>query len=88
MPFAGEEGVVPRPWPHTIFLPLIWFFSALFAVPTVFFSEVRDTETDDFYRNQIAARPATAQVMNNETRILKWVFFKKKVEKQRQGLAS
>ena len=84
LPFAGEEGVVPRPWPHTIFLPLIWFFSALFAVPTVFFSEVRDTETDDFYRNQIAARPATAQVinvthkMNLGTNILKWVFFKKK----------
>lgn len=60
--FAGEEGVVPRPWPHTIFLPLIWFFSALFAVPTVFFSEVRKNETDDFYRNEIVARPGNAQV--------------------------
>lgn len=48
--FAGEEGVVPRPWPHTIFIPLIWFFSAAFAVPTVFTSAVRP-EQDDFYRN-------------------------------------
>ena len=56
--FAGEEGVVPRPWPHTIFIPLIWFFSALFAVPTVFWSDVRPY-TNDFYRNEISYRPLT-----------------------------
>ncbi len=28
-----------RPWPHTIFIPLIWFFSAVFAVPTVFWCQ-------------------------------------------------
>jgi hypothetical protein len=59
--FAGEEGVVPRPWPHTIFIPLIWFFSALFAVPTVFYSSVKDV-TEDFYRNELAARPTDALV--------------------------
>ena len=62
--FAGEEGVVPRPWPHTIFIPLIWFFSALFAVPTVFWSDVRPY-TNDFYRNEISYRPLTdAKVLN------------------------
>jgi len=53
--FAGEEGVVPRPWPHTIYIPLIWFFSAAFAVPTAFWSQVRpwkgDADENDFYRN-------------------------------------
>ena len=48
--FAGEEGVVPRPWPHTIYIPLIWFFSAAFAVPTAFWSQVRPWK-DDIYRN-------------------------------------
>lgn len=59
--FAGEEGSVPRPWPHTVFIPLIWFFSMLFAVPTVFYSAVRN-ENEDFYRNEIAARPNDALV--------------------------
>ena len=60
--FAGEGGSVPRPWPHTIYLPLIWFFSAAYAVPTVFLSAVRD-EPDDIYRNIIARRDtSSAQV--------------------------
>ena len=61
--FAGEEGVVPRPWPHTIYIPMIWFFSFLFAVPTVFWSDVRPLN-DDFYRNEISYRnePEKAQV--------------------------
>lgn len=59
--FAGEEDTVPRPWPHTIYLPMIWFFSALFAVPTVFCTNIRPLE-DDFYRNEIAGRIQDAQV--------------------------
>jgi hypothetical protein len=59
--FAGEEGVVPRPWAHTIYIPLIWFFSALFAVPTVFWTKVRPYQ-EDFYRNEIAFRPEGAMV--------------------------
>ena len=51
--FAGEEGVVPRPWPHTIYLPMIWFFSLLFATPAAYWwTEVRP-KGDDFYRNDI-----------------------------------
>lgn len=51
--FAGEEGVVPRPWPHTIYLPMIWFFSLLFATPAAYWwTEVRP-KSDDFYRNDI-----------------------------------
>jgi len=49
--FAGEEGAVPRPWPHTIYLPLIWFFSAAFAVPTVFWTDIQPIEKD-IYRNE------------------------------------
>ena len=60
--FAGEEGTVPRPWAHTIYIPLIWFFSAAFAVPTVFWSDVRPW-ADDFYRNEaISWRPNDAKV--------------------------
>lgn len=60
--FAGEEGVVPRPWPHTIYIPLIWFFSAAFAVPTIFWSEVRPWN-DDFYKNEkLTWRPTDSQV--------------------------
>jgi len=60
--FAGEEGTVPRPWAHTIYIPLIWFFSAAFAVPTVFWSDVRPW-TDDFYRNEkISWRQPDAKV--------------------------
>ena len=62
--FAGEGGSVPRPWPHTIYLPLIWFFSAAYAVPTVFLSAVRK-ETDDIYRNDIVRRATSAQVSPN-----------------------
>ncbi|XP_040581083.1 neuropeptide receptor 22 isoform X2 [Lepeophtheirus salmonis] len=58
--FAGEEGYVPRPWTHSIYITLIWFFSVLFAVPTAFFSEVRD-EADDFYGNDISGRPTEAK---------------------------
>ena len=62
--FAGEEGTVPRPWAHTIYIPLIWFFSAAFAVPTVFWSDVRPW-TDDFYRNEkISWRQPDAKVQN------------------------
>jgi len=65
--FAGEEGTVPRPWPHTIYIPLIWFFSAAFAVPTVFWSDVRPLD-EDFYRNQhIFGRPSDAQVCMHAT---------------------
>ena len=61
--FAGEEGVVPRPWPHTIYIPLIWFFSAAFAVPTIFWSEVRPWN-DDFYKNEkLTWRPTDSQVI-------------------------
>eukprot|EP00096_Caligus_rogercresseyi_P008141 TRINITY_DN2652_c0_g1_i3.p1 TRINITY_DN2652_c0_g1~~TRINITY_DN2652_c0_g1_i3.p1 ORF type:complete len:470 (-),score=88.61 TRINITY_DN2652_c0_g1_i3:1826-3235(-) len=57
---AGEEGAVPRPWTHCIYIILIWFFSALFAAPTAFISEVRD-EADDFYGNDIIGRPSEAK---------------------------
>ena len=57
----AQSEDVPRPWPHTIYIPLIWFFSALFAVPTAFFSELRPW-TDDPYKNEIAGRPESAQV--------------------------
>lgn len=57
--FAGEEGVVPRPWAHTLYIPLIWFFSLVFAVPTVFYAQVHN-ETDDFYGNEIVRRPDDA----------------------------
>jgi len=57
----AQSEDVPRPWPHTIYIPLIWFFSALFAVPTAFFSELRPW-TDDPYKNEIAGRPEDAQV--------------------------
>ena len=50
-----------RPWPHTIYIPLIWFFSAAFAVPTAFWSEVRDF-TEDFYKNDISYRPSPSNV--------------------------
>lgn len=60
--FAREEETVPRPWPHTIYLPLIWFFSAAFAVPTVFWTAVRP-ETDDPYRNQmVGMKPNDAEI--------------------------
>ena len=66
--FAGEGGSVPRPWPHTIYLPLIWFFSAAYAVPTVFLSQVRD-EPDDIFRNVIERRDETsAQVCHSGAR--------------------
>ena len=57
----AQSEDVPRPWPHTIYIPIIWFLSALFAVPTAFFSEVRPW-TDDPYKNMIAWRPANATV--------------------------
>jgi hypothetical protein len=59
--FAGEGGAVPRPWAHTIYLPLIWFFSAAYAVPTAFFTAV-NPEEDDLYKNVIARRPDGAEV--------------------------
>lgn len=57
----AQSEDVPRPWPHTLYIPLIWFFSALFAVPTAFFSELRPW-TDDPYKNEIAGRPEDAKV--------------------------
>ncbi len=62
-PDAGRRRG-PRPWHHTIFIPLIWFFSLLFAVPTVFFSDVRHFK-DDFYVNSISARGENAMVRKN-----------------------
>ena len=51
--FAGEEGAVPRPWAHTIYLPMIWFFSLVFATPTAFWwTEVRP-KADDFYKSNL-----------------------------------
>ncbi|CAB4059304.1 unnamed protein product [Lepeophtheirus salmonis] len=67
--FAGEEGYVPRPWTHSIYITLIWFFSVLFAVPTAFFSEVRD-EADDFYGNDISGRPTEAKACLH--RVVPW----------------
>jgi hypothetical protein len=58
--------LIYRPWPHTIFIPLIWFFSALFAVPTAFWSEVRDSD-DDFYKNVISYRPSASKVSSTKT---------------------
>ena len=49
--FAGEEDVVARPWMHTIYLPMIWFFSLTFATPTAYWwTEVRP-KADNFYSN-------------------------------------
>jgi hypothetical protein len=59
--FSGDEGYVPRPWPHTIYIPLIWFFSAVFAVPTAFFSDLQSHDNDP-YRNNIETRVADTQV--------------------------
>merc|ERR1719219_2137952 len=64
--FAGEEGVVPRPWPHTIYIPLIWFFSAAFAVPTVFWSDVSAWD-EDFYKNEHLTREVDAKVCMHTT---------------------
>lgn len=50
---VGAGGLVPRPWSHHIYLPMIWFLSLLFATPTAFwFTEVRP-KIDDFYRNNV-----------------------------------
>ena len=57
----AQSEDVPRPWPHTIYIPLIWFFSALFATPTAFFTAIRPWE-DDPYKNIIAGRPENATV--------------------------
>jgi len=57
----AQSEDVPRPWPHTIYIPLIWFFSALLAVPAAFFTELRSWE-DDPYKNIIAGRPDDAKV--------------------------
>ena len=53
--------IFSRPWPHTIYIPLIWFFSGVFAVPTAFWSEVRDYG-HDFYKNDISYRPNQSKV--------------------------
>jgi len=52
---------VVRPWSHTLYIPMIWLLSAAFAVPTVFYSELRPWE-DDPYKNVIAWRPDDAEV--------------------------
>lgn len=51
--FAGEEGVVPRPWPHTIYLPMIWGLSLFFATPTAYWWTDVSPKVNDFYRNNI-----------------------------------
>ena len=58
----AQSEDVPRPWPHTIYIPLIWFFSALFAVPTAFFSEVNDIDMDPYKNNVLWSRPENAKV--------------------------
>jgi len=65
--FAGEDGVVPRPWPHTIYIPLIWFFSAAFAVPTAFWSQVNDYKQDLYLNEEIAWRGETSKVCMHAT---------------------
>ena len=62
--FAGEDGVVPRPWPHTIYIPLIWFFSAAFAVPTAFWSQVNDYNQDLYRNEEIAWRAKATSKVN------------------------
>jgi hypothetical protein len=57
----AQSEDVPRPWSHTIYIPLIWLLSAVFAVPTAFFTEIRKWE-DDPYKNVIAWRPENATV--------------------------
>merc|ERR1712223_2312596 len=44
------------------FLPLIWFFSALFAVPTAFFTELNDIEMDPYKNDVLWGRPNDAKV--------------------------
>jgi len=62
----AQSEDVPRPWPHTIYIPLIWFLSALFAVPTAFFTDIRPW-TEDPYRSTIAGRPDNATVCMHQT---------------------
>jgi len=57
----AQSEDVPRPWPHTIYIPLIWVLSAVFAAPTAFFSDIRPW-TEDPYKNEIADRPVDASV--------------------------
>ena len=58
----AQSEDVPRPWPHTIYIPLIWFFSALFAVPTAFFTELNDIEMDPYKNDVLWGRPNDAKV--------------------------
>ena len=64
--FESINIKIPRPWPHTIYIPLIWFLSALFAVPTAFFTDIRPW-TEDPYRSTIAGRPDNATVCMHKT---------------------
>merc|ERR1712045_677109 len=57
----AQSEDVPRPWSHTIYIPLIWLLSAVFAIPTAFFTEIRKW-TDDPYKNQMPGRPDNATV--------------------------
>jgi len=59
--FSGDSSFVPRPWAHTIYIPLIWFFSAFFAAPTAFFSQIRSYQ-DDPYKNEIVGRDENSMV--------------------------
>lgn len=57
----AQSEDVPRPWAHTIYIPLIWLLSAVFAVPTAFFTEIRKW-TEDPYKNVMSWRPENATV--------------------------
>jgi len=57
----AQSEDVPRPWSHTIYIPLIWLLSAVFAIPTAFFTEIRKW-TDDPYKNEMSWRPDNATV--------------------------
>lgn len=58
----AQSEDVPRPWPHTIYIPLIWFCSALFAIPTAFFTELKPIEHDPYKNNVLWSRPEGALV--------------------------
>jgi len=62
--FSGDEEYVPRPWPHTIYIPLIWFFSAVFAVPTAFYSDLQHHDKDPYGNNIVARLEETQACMH------------------------
>jgi len=68
----AQSEDVPRPWPHTIYIPMIWFLSALFAVPTAFFSELRAVEDDPYKNDVLWGRPADALVCTHSQAGPEW----------------